>query len=261
MVGVATAVVQPLAQFPVANEARQLCAQGLGIARLEEEATLAVVERLLVLREPRRHRHRSAGDRTQEVLRRRRGTGRCRDRDLRLGEVLRLRAVRRAGERHALTQRARQRHRSEVVRQPRPDRRMPGQVRRQLSQRSQEHAQSAALLLGRVEDVDDLAIPACRALHEVGSRGDHLVVAREVAVDQVAGRTEARRARVEPAEEELHEPPCDLRREHALRGRVEAADVQRAGMAQCGRRCARCERLVHVHEVERRRLEHGLDRS
>ena len=73
------------------------------------------------------HGHGAAGDRTQHVLRRRRGAGRGRDGDLRAGEVLRLRAVRRPGERDAVAQGARQRHRAEVVGQPRPDRRVPRQ--------------------------------------------------------------------------------------------------------------------------------------
>ena len=67
--------------------------------------------------------------------------------------------------------------------------------------------------------------------------------------------------RVEAAEEQLDEPARDLRREHALGGRVEAADVQRARVPQRRGRCARRERLVHVHDVERRAIEQACRSS
>ena len=66
--------------------------------------------------------------------------------------------------------------------------------------------------------------------------------------------------RVQAPEEQLDEPARDLRREHSLGGRVEAADVQRARVAQRGGGRAGRERLVHVHDVERGALEQRVDR-
>ncbi len=78
------------------------------------------------------------------------------------------------------------------------------------------------------------------------------VVAREVVGHQLGGRRQAGRARVQAAEEALDEAARHQRREQPLGGRVERADVERARVAQRGVGGARRERLVHVHEVERR---------
>ena len=91
----------------------------------------------------------------------------------------------------------------------------------------------------------------CRA--DVGAGQDHPVVAREVALQQVARRAVAGDARVEPAEQQPRQRPRQLRREQPLGRRVEAADVQRARVAQRDARRARRERLVDVDDVERQR--------
>ncbi len=74
-------------------------------------------------------------------------------------------------------------------------------------------------------------------------------------IQRRARRLIAGRPRVQPSEEELDEPSRDLGGEQALRRGVEASDVQCAGVAQRRARGTRRERLVHVHEVERQRLE------
>ena len=81
----------------------------------------------------------------------------------------------------------------------------------------------------------------------------HDVLRREDPLHQLARGLERRRARVEAAEEQLDEAPRDLGGEHALGGRVERADVERARVAQRDRRRAGRERLVDVHELRRRR--------
>ena len=222
---------------------------------------LAVAQRLLVLRQARDDRHRAAGEGAQHQLRR----GRCarggRDRDPRSREVLGLRAVRRPGERDAVAQPARQRHRRGAGRVAQPDRRVPVEVGRQPPQRAQEQPQRAALLFGREHDLRRLTRLRRRARDEIGAGLDDAVVAGEVALDEVARGAEAGRAAVEAPEQQRDDPARDLRREEALGGRVEAADVQRARVAQRGRGGARRERLVHVHEVELGVLEQILERA
>ena len=87
------------------------------------------------------------------------------------------------------------------------------------------------------------------------------VVGREVALHQLRRRREARGARVEPSEERRHEAASQERGEQPLGGRVEGAHVERARVAQRSVRGARCERLVHVHEVELDRAQQLLDRA
>ena len=85
-----------------------------------------------------------------------------------------------------------------------------------------------------------------------GAGAQDAVVGGEDPLHQVARGLERRRAGVEAAEEQLDEAARHLRREHALGGRVEGADVERARVAQRDRRGAGGERLVDVHEVGRR---------
>jgi hypothetical protein len=99
---------------------------------------------------------------------------------------------------------------------------------RQPPQGAQEQPEGGALLVDRVDDLDDLAIGrGVWARDEVGARPDHLVVAGEVAGDDVARRGEARGAPIEAAEQKLHELARDLRREYALGGCVKCPDVER----------------------------------
>ena len=238
------------------DQAGELGRQRVGVARLEQEPPVAVRERLLVLRQPGCDRYGASSHRAERQLR---GGGDARgghDDDVGPREVLALGAVGRAGEAHAVAYRTSGRHRRLGPRLPRPHRGLPREVRREAPQRPQEEAHGCPFLLRHVEDLHQLALLlGVRSRDELGAGLDHAVVAREVAGEQIARRREARGAPVEAAEHELHDLACDLRRDDALARRVERADVQRTRVAQCGRRRARRERLVHVHEVERGSLE------
>ena len=96
---------------------------------------------------------------------------------------------------------------------------------------------------------------------QVGARRDHLVVAGEVALHEVARRLERGGAPVEAAEQQLDDAACDLCRQHTLAGAVERADVERARVTQRSGGGRRRERLVHVHEVELGVVEEILDRA
>jgi hypothetical protein len=118
-------------QLRVPEEALELRRERERVARLEQRPELAVAKQLLVLGQPRDHRHGPARHGAQHKLRRRPGPGRGRHRDRRAGEVLSLRAVSRAGQGHALAQAARQRGSRRGRRVAQPDRRPPVEVRRQ----------------------------------------------------------------------------------------------------------------------------------
>ena len=112
---------------------------------------------------------------------------------------------------HAVSYRARERDGWLAAHHPGPHRRLPGEVRREPAEGAQEQPQRPALLLGAVEDLDQLAVVGMRAGHQLRARRDHGIVARKVARDQVARDGPARRAAVEPPEEQRDEPPGDLR--------------------------------------------------
>ena len=194
------------------------------------------------------------------MLRRGRHAGRGRHRDVGAGEELRLGPVGGAAEAHSLTHRARERNSGLERLHPRPHRRPPWQILRQLPQRAQEQAQRRALLLEAEQDLH-FAVGRGLPVHHVGARRDHRIVAREEAGQQVARDSEAGGAPVEAAEQQLHEAARELGGEHALGRRMEGPNVERARVAQRGRRGTRRERLVHVHEVERGQLEELLDRA
>ena len=247
-------------QLRVTQQPLDLGGEREGVTRLEERAELALAQQLLVLREPGDHGHRAAGHRAQHELRGGRRSGGGRHGDRRAGEVLRLGAVAGAGQGHALAHAARERRRRRGGRLAQPDRGAPVEVGREAPERAQEQPQGAALLLVREHDLGrTVGLRAARL--EVRARADHGVVAGEVALDQVARGREARRAAVEAAEEELHHLARHLRRDEALGGRVEGADVQRARVPQGGRRGARRKRLVHVQEVELGPVEQILERA
>ena len=67
---------------------------------------------------------------------------------------------------------------------------------------------------------------------DVGAGQDHPVVGREEPLHQVAGRVVAGGAGVQAAEEQPRQRARQLCRQHPLGRRVEAADVQRARVAQ-----------------------------
>ena len=177
------------------------------------------------------------------------------------GEVLRLGAVGRAGERDALAQAPRQRRRRRGGRVAQPDRGAPVELGRDAPQRADEQPQRAALLGVREHDLRRPGLLPRGALLEVGAGVDHGVVAGEVALDEVARGGEARGAPVEPPEQELDHLARHLGRDEALGGRVEGADVERARVAERGRRRAGRERLVHVQEVELGAVEQLLERG
>ena len=232
-----------------------------GVARLEQRAELAVAQQLLVLREPRDHGHRAAGHRAQHELRRR---ARCRPRPPRRSWRARGAAPRsrRPGRRgHALAHAARQRRRRASTPGSRSQmvaRQSRSVGRRRSARRNSRRAPRSSSSENTISGGPS-AVVAARL--EVRARADHRVVAREVALDQVAGGREARGAAVEAPEEELHHLARHLGRHEALGGRVERADVQRARVPQRGRRRARRERLVHVHEVELGAVEQILERA
>jgi hypothetical protein len=121
---------QRLAQVAVADQARELSRERVGVARLEQQPELAVVDRLLVLRQPGRDRDRPAGHRAQDRLRRRRCAVRRGDEDLRAREELRVRPVVGADEAHAVADRASERHVRQLGGLARPHGRRPRQVGR-----------------------------------------------------------------------------------------------------------------------------------
>ena len=94
----------------------------------------------------------------------------------------------------------------------------------------------------------------------LAGRLDQLVWAREVALEQLAGRRGGDGSGVEAAEEELDQRPRHLGREDPLLRFVEGGDVERGRVAQRRRGDAGRERLVDVDDVERVGAEQPLDR-
>ena len=247
-----TAAPQLEQQVAVRHEPRELRAQHLGVARLEQQPLGAVVQHLLVDRDPRSDRHRAGRDRLHHGRGAGRDAGRRRAQRVRPREQRLERLAPRSRQPHALTQRAGQPG-GQVDARRRPDRRAPLAVQRQPAQRAQEQPQRRALLLEHERDLQRaVRAVARREALQVDAGSHDRVVAGEEARDQPARDVEGRQPGVEAAEEQLDEPARHLRRQHALGRGVEAAHVQRARVAQRRRRRAGRERLVHVHEVERR---------
>ena len=137
--------------------------------------------------------------------------------------------------------------------------RLPVELGRQPPQRAQEQPQRRALLL---VDEGDPQRAFVRRPRERGRAGaQHDVLGREDPLHHLARGLEGGAAGVEPAEEQLDEAARDLRGEHALGGRVERADVERARVAQRDRGGAGRERLVDVDELGRRDGQRLLDRA
>ena len=233
-------------------------AQRLGVAGLEQHPERALAQDLLVDGQPAGDRDRARAQRAHEQARGRGLAARRGDQDVRAREHVHLVGLRRRHHLDAVAQ-----ARAQSARAPagggRVDRRPPVGVRGQAAQGAQEHALRLALLVIAERDPQR---PAGRGAGRRLGAGEHDVVRRrERPLHQRARRLERGGARVEAAEEALHEPARDLRRDDALRRRVERADVERARVAERHRRGARRERLVHVHEVQRRVRQHLLERA
>ena len=138
-------------------------------------------------------------------------------------------------------------------------RRLPVELGVEPPQRAQEQPQRRALLL--VDERDPERAFVRRARERRRARAQDAVLGGEDPLHQLARGLERGGAGVEAAEEELHEAARHLRGEHALGGRVEGADVERARVAQGDGGGAGRERLVHVHELRRRDGQRLLDRA
>ena len=196
-----------------------------GVPRLEQQPQLAPAQRLLVLGQAGDDGHGAAGQRAQYQLRRGRGSGRRRDRDRGASEVLSLRAVGGPGQAHA-AQPARQRHRRRRGRVAQPDRGAPVEAGRTSLQRARTAASRRAPPRPRRRSRG--LLEGLGALQQVRPRQDERYFAWEVALHQVARGREAGGAPVESAEQQLDHLARHLRRDEALGGGVEGADVERA---------------------------------
>ena len=254
------------AQLPAPAPQPRRAAPGSSISRVRCAASVCAspgsnsspcspsAEQLLVGRQPRGDRHDAAGERAHEHARRRPhplGGEHDARRRRPAPRPRRASADRRTD---PLAQRPAERRRRRE-RPRRPHRRAPVERRRgSAPQRAQEHAQRGALLLGDHQQLRRARAPSCAGGCGVGARRDHPVVAREEALHQLAGgarswrcgrragRTAAATAGRVSWVERIRSVGC-----------VEAADVQRARVAQRDARGARRERLVHVDDVERQR--------
>ena len=94
---------------------------------------------------------------------------------------------------------------------------------------------------------------------QIDAVGDDLVLAREVARDEVARRGADGDAAVETSRRRDHESLAELVGGAEARVGVEGRDVHRAGVAQDDEREEGHERLVEVDDVEAFAIEHLLD--
>jgi hypothetical protein len=131
--------------------------------------------------------------------------------------------------------------------------------------RLQQVEQALARLVPAHEQQVPLAVlPAGqrdRALEagDVDAVRDHLVLAREVAVDEVLRRAADRDPAVETLGVAAHDPAAELVRRREAAVGVERGDVHARREPQDDRRQERHERLVEVEEVEAFPLEHVAD--
>jgi hypothetical protein len=250
--------LQPLAQPRVADRAGELGGERDLVAGLEEQTRLAVAQDLLVDGQAGADRHRSCAERPQHDA----GGGGCAVRgghqQVRAGQRLVLAHLLRGREAHALADRRAQRRggrRAAVA----DDERVPALDVLQVAQGAQEAPQRRALL---VLDVDQAhPIRRARALERLDGRRHDPVVGRVEARQEVAGRLEAREARVEAAERALDDLPRHGRGDDPLGRRVERPHVQGPRVAQGGDRDREPERVVDVADVEGRAREELLDRA
>ena len=267
---VAPAADQLAAQPRLRDQPLELARQGDGVAGREQQAALAIPDQLLVEREAGGDRDRPGGERLANQAGSHPGPAGGDADDVGCRDQLLGRRLARADGVDPVAQPARD---ADLVpaRAARPP--PPSQPQRQAAERSEEEPQRAALLLEAEGDPhgplairlrDRVEIPAPRppALHSaVGTRRDQLVGAGKEALHQVRGGAAARRARVEPAEEDLDQRPRHLGGEDALGRLVEAADVERARVAKRDRGRAGRERIVHVDDVELDPAEQLLERA
>ncbi len=122
----------------------------------------------------------------------------------------------------------------------------------------------ARLVAAHEQDVGRAVLPAgdghgVGEARDVDAVGDDLVVAREEAVDEVAGRGAHRDPAVEPAGMALHDPAAELVRGREAGVGMERGHVDRVRLAQQEERQEGHERLVEVEDVEALAIEHGPD--
>ena len=130
----------------------------------------------------------------------------------------------------------------------------------------QVHQPLAALEATEEEDVRDPVAPArerrrVAELAQVDAVGDDLVLAGEVAADEMACRGADRDAAVELLGEALEHPLAELVRGAEARVGVERGHVDARRVAQELERQERHERLVEVEDVEALALEHLARRA
>ena len=259
----AHALAERAQQLAVAAEPLELGGEHVDVAGLEAQAEVAVPEQLLVGGQAGHHGHGAGAERAHDQPGRGRLAERGGDHDVGVGEHRVLGRVLRRDDgdavAHAAAQRAGRRGAGGGE-----DGGAPVDVVADPAQGAQEQPQRRALLLGAERDPERSGLLAGGALLAVdrgGAGPQQRVGGRERVLHLLARGVEGRRARVEAAEEQLHEAARHLGREHPLGGGVEGADVERARVAQRDRRRARRERLVHVDEVQRGEAEHLLDRA
>ncbi len=119
---------EPGAQLPVRDEAGELGGQRLEVAGLEQQAPLAVGERILVLGQAGGDRHGAAGLSAQQEAGGRSGAGRGGDDDVGSAQLLRLARRQRVGEADPVADPSWQRDRRLEARQAGEDRRLPGKL-------------------------------------------------------------------------------------------------------------------------------------
>ena len=122
----------------------------------------------------------------------------------------------------------------------------------------------ARLVAADEEDVVDAVLPpregdGALVAHHVDAIRDDLVVAGEVAVDEMARGRAHRDPAVEAVRVAAHRAAAELVGRRPAAVRVEGRDVDARGGAQHDRREERHERLVEVQQVERLGLEHVGD--
>ena len=188
-----------LAQLGFGDQTRQLGGKRLHLARLEGEAVTPLGEQFHVDAQPGGDGHDTGGQRRHERARLGAHALRGEHEHVGVGQRLHLADPLAVDELDALaqpgTERAGHRERARGPNGGRPGR-LPGQP----AQRAQEQPQRSPLL-ARVEEQAHGAVPLDARL-AVGSGCDHPVLAREEALEQVAGRPVARRARVQAAEQQ-----------------------------------------------------------
>ena len=205
-----------LHELRVAEQPLELRGERERVARLEQQPELAVAQQLLVLGQPRHHRHRAARHRRAA---RAAAPARCpptpppRSSRARGAGPPSRRPARPACTRSR--SRREQRGRRAGRRVAQPDRGAPVEVA-SAGAAARGGRAAARRAPPRPRTRSRAGPPASAgALVEVGAGTDQPVVAGEVALHQVAGGGEARGAAVEAAEQELHDPARHLGRDEA----------------------------------------------